>query len=85
MVNKAFFSPPDESLHGSIVSEMGKQERILLQADSDMEPPEVINWLPLLITDLKGTEEEPHFISLAELATQALVNFTLGSSWEDPS
>lgn len=29
-------------------------------------------------------DKDPHFISLAEPATQALVNFTLGSSWEVP-
>lgn len=68
MVNKAFFSA-DESLHGSIVSETEEQEWILLQADSYMEPPEVINWVPLLITGLKGTGKDPHFISPAQLAT----------------
>ena len=53
-MNEAFL-PADESLHDLIVSETEEQEWILLQADSYMEPPEVRNWVPLLITGLKGT------------------------------
>lgn len=34
---------PGESLHGSIVSEREEQKCFLLQADSYIEPPEVIN------------------------------------------
>lgn len=43
-------------------------EMLPAQADGYMEPPDVIHWVPLLITGLKGTNKDPHFISLAELA-----------------
>lgn len=56
--------PPDESLHGSIVSEREEQKCFLLQADSYIEPPEVINWVPLLITGLKGTKIHILFLLL---------------------
>lgn len=46
----------DESPHSSIVSEREEQKCFPLQADSHREPPEVINWVPLLIAGLKGTK-----------------------------